>query len=79
MKINAIKRSINYDVLNEAIADYTNIFNEPYLIMSCITRDILMENLSFTYCPEVKTNLAYYRGYKVLIDNELPEGVIDIR
>lgn len=52
---------------------------EQYIICSNSTLEYLKcPNIEFTY-DAYKPLAPRWCGYKVLIDNELPEGVVDVR
>ena len=81
MKIKVTKTSIDQNKLDTTI----DRFDEnppviPYLIMNNDTAVILSEELGKTFFHQVVSGpLGMYRGCKVLIDNSLEFGEVDVR
>lgn len=81
MKIKVTKTIIDQDKLDITI----DRFDEnppviPYLIMNNDTAVILNEELGKTFFHQVVSGpLGMYRGCKVLIDNSLEFGEVDVR
>jgi hypothetical protein len=75
--------SINTDILNDKIYEFENIYNvTPYIICNKDTQESIAHAVGFK--PSAKEPQGYgliaaYSGHKVLTDNSLPFGVVDIR
>ena len=82
MKTNITKSTMNVDKLTNELERFcvTHEYN-PYIIMSQETADAIgCQICSDYYFDYAKfAYVSYFRGYKILIDNELKFGEVDIR
>lgn len=77
MKIN-IANKLDTKKLMESVYSYENMtLNEPYIIMSRETATALAKE--FPNADIWDGHLVYYNGYKILIDDSLDFGEVDIR
>lgn len=83
MKIKVTKTIIDKDGLDNAIDAFDTAHKNQiaYLIMNTETAKILNDNMCEEIYPGylVKAPLGMYRGSKVLIDDSLEFGEVDIR
>ena len=88
-KIKIIK-TINFDMLDNAIESYTSKNNnDPYLFMSEDTADEIEMAVEKEYgfkATDINSNIrlkngvkALYCGYKVFIDDDLKLGIVELR
>lgn len=83
MKVKVTKTIVDKDVLDDAIEkfDMTHETQIAYLIMNTETAKILNDNMCEEVYPGylVKARLGMYRGSKVLLDESLEFGEVDVR
>ena len=83
MKVKVTKIVVDKDILDDAIEAFDTIHRDQiaYLIMNTETAKILNDNMCEEVYPGylVKAPLGMYRGSKVLIDESLEFGEIDVR
>lgn len=82
MKVKITKTIINQDKLDSTIDTYDTVHHDQiaYLIMNSDTATIVNEELGKQYFNHVVGGpLGMYRGCKVLIDNSLEFGEVDVR
>ena len=83
MKIKVTKTIIDQDKLDNTIDTYDTLHHDQiaYLIMNTETAKILNDNMCEEVYPGylVKARLGMYRGSKVLIDESLEFGEVDVR
>ena len=83
MKVKVTKTVVNKDVLDDAIEAFDTIHRDQiaYLIMNTETAKILNDNMCEEAYPGylVTACLGMYRGSKVLIDDSLEFGEVDVR
>lgn len=78
MKVNIVKPIVNISNLNYNIECYEDVHNvEAYLIMNHDTAESLAAQFN-TIIP-MKGKIAMYNGNKILIDDDLKYGEVDIR
>jgi hypothetical protein len=78
MKINVLS------IDEKKLMDNLDIFvaeqnKNPYLIMSKDTSELIIDQYEETFPFKKFADLIHYQGYRVLIDNDLDIGEIDIR
>ena len=83
MKVKVTRTVIDKNKLDDAIDKYDVIHKDQiaYLIMNTETAKILNDNMCEEVYPGylVKARLGMYRGSKVLIDDSLEFGEVDVR
>ena len=83
MKVKVTKTIVDKDILDDAIEKYDTDHRTQiaYLIMNTETAKILNDNMCEEVYPGylVKAPLGIYRGSKVLIDESLEFGEVDVR
>ena len=82
MKVKVTKTVVDKDVLDDAIDKYDTVHRSQiaYLIMNTETATIVNEELGKKYFNQVVSGpLGIYRGSKVLIDESLDFGEVDVR
>ena len=83
MKIKVTKTIIDQDKLDNTIDTYDTLHHDQiaYLIMNTETAKTLNDNMCEEVYPGylVKARLGMYRGSKVLIDESLEFGEVDVR
>ena len=78
MKINVIQYGFNIEKLDYNISRYKTINNTLVcLAMNQDTADSLAAQFNVPYTPTNRTNM--YKGNRVLIDNDLKYGEIEIK
>lgn len=78
MKINVIQYGFNIEKLDHNISRYKAINNTLVcLTMNQDTADSLAAQFNVPYTPRNRTNM--YKGNRVLIDNDLKYGEIEIK
>ena len=83
MKVKVTKTVVDKDILDDAIEAFDTIHKDQiaYLIMNTETAKTLNDNMCEEIYPGylVKAPLGMYRGSKVLIDDSLKFGEVDVR
>ena len=83
MKVKVTRTVVDKDKLDDAIEAFDTIHRDQiaYLIMNTETAKILNDNMCEEVYPGylVKACLGIYRGSKVLIDDSLEFGEVDVR
>ena len=83
MKVKVTKTIVDKDALDSTIDTYDTLYHNQiaYLIMNTETAKILNDNICEEVYPGylVKACLGTYRGSKVLIDDSLEFGEVDVR
>lgn len=84
MKKNIFNIDIDFAELNDRIEEFSIVENvDPYLVMSKDTAKVIAnqccEFAVDTSSMKETGRLGKYKGYKILIDNDLSVGDVDVR
>ena len=83
MKVKVTRTVVDKDKLDDAIDTYDTLYHNQiaYLIMNTETAKILNDQICEEYYSGqvLKAPLGIYRGCKVLIDESLEFGEVDVR